>query len=108
VAGVIVGSLVPGNTLPDVSLNDKVQHAAAYCLLMVWFAGLYRRGLYPLIGAVLFALGLVLDVLQGFTPTRSLDWYDVAADLVGIAVGFAISAWFMGGWCQRLEQRLLS
>lgn len=108
VAGVVVGSLMPGTAMPEVSINDKVQHAAAYGLLMVWFGGLYRREFYPLIGAMLLALGLVLDVLQSFTDTRFLDWYDVGADLVGIAVGFAICVWFMGGWCQRLEQRLLS
>ena len=108
VLGVIVGSLLPGPSLPDVAFNDKLQHAGAYCLLMVWFAGLYRHGLYPLIAAGLFALGLGLDLLQGLTSTRSLELTDIAADLAGIAVGFAISQWLLGGWCQRLEQRLLS
>ena len=108
VLGVIVGSLLPGSSLPDVSLNDKVEHAGAYCLLMVWFAGLYPRRLYPLIGAVLFALGIGLDLLQGLTATRSLELYDIVADLVGIVIGCGISVWLLGGWCQRLEQRLLS
>jgi VanZ family protein len=108
VAGVIIGSLAPGNSLPDLSVNDKLQHASAYGLLMVWFAGLYRRGLYPLIGAVLLALGVGLDLLQGLTPTRSLDPYDIAANFIGISVGFALSVWLLGGWCQRVEQRLLS
>jgi len=108
VVGVIVGSLLPGSALPDVSVNDKVEHAGAYCLLMVWFAGLYPRRLYLLIAAVLLALGIGLDLLQGLTRTRSLEVYDILADLVGIVIGCGLSIWLLGGWCQRLEQRLLS
>lgn len=108
VFGVVVGSLLPGPALPQVSVNDKVEHAGAYCLLMVWFAGLYPRRLYPLIGAVLLALGIGLDLLQGLTKTRSLELYDIVADLVGIVIGCGLSIWLLGGWCQRLEQRLLS
>ncbi|HEY9182216.1 MAG TPA: VanZ family protein, partial [Gammaproteobacteria bacterium] len=81
VLGVIVGSLLPGRALPDVSMNDKFGHAAAYCVLMVWFAGLYPRRLYLLIAAVLLALGIGLDLLQGLTETRSLELLDIAADL---------------------------
>lgn len=108
VLGVIVGSLLPGSALPEVSVNDKIEHAGAYCLLMVWFAGLYPRRLYPLIAAVLLALGIGLDLLQGLTRTRSLELYDIVADLVGIVIGSGLSLWLLGGWCQRLEQRLLS
>jgi VanZ family protein len=109
VLGVIVGSLVPGNSLPTIfSFHDKLLHVAAYLALTLWFTGLYRRGLYPSVAAVLFALGVALDMLQGLTATRSLDWYDVAADVVGISVGLAISFAYLGGWCQRVEERLLS
>ena len=58
VAGVIVGSLIPGQALEVVDVSDKVMHAGAYLLLMIWFAGFYRRSLYPLIAAVLLALGV--------------------------------------------------
>ena len=108
VMGVIVGSLLPGPSLPNVSMNDKFEHAGAYCLLMVWFAGLYPRRLYLLIAAVLLALGIGLDLLQGLSETRSLELFDILADLVGIAVGLVLSVSLLGGWCQRLEQRLLS
>jgi VanZ family protein len=108
VLGVIVGSLLPGNAVPTFGVGDKLQHAAAYCVLTVWFAGMYRRGLYPAVGVVLLGLGIVLDLLQGLTATRSLDWRDMAADFVGIVVGLLIAVSFLGGWCQRLEQRLLS
>jgi VanZ family protein len=109
VLGVIVGSLAPGNSLPTFfSFHDKVLHFAAYFVLTLWFTGLYRRALYLAVAAVLFGLGVALDMLQGLTATRSLDWYDVAADLLGISAGLAISISYLGGWCQRLEERLLS
>jgi VanZ family protein len=104
VVGVVVGSLVPGQMLRAVSIGDKLQHAGAYFLLMVWFAGLYRRGLHPIIAAVLLLLGIALDMLQGTTRTRSFDLKDIAADAVGIAVGLVLSYWLLEGWCQRLER----
>lgn len=108
IAGVVVGSLMPGQAVPSIGLSDKVMHAGAYFTLMVWFAGFYRRGFYALIAAVLVALGIGLDVLQRLTETRSFDWYDVAMNCAGVAVGLALSLLLLGGWSQRLEQRLLS
>jgi VanZ family protein len=108
IAGVVVGSLMPGSAVPSVGLSDKIMHAGAYFTLMVWFAGFYRRGLYPLIAGVLVALGVGLDLLQRLTETRSFDWYDVVMNCAGVAVGLALSLLLLGGWSQRLEQRLLS
>ena len=106
---VVVGSLLPGQAVSAVSLfNDKAQHALAYCVLTLWFTGFYRRGLYPWIAIVLFGLGVALDLLQGLTKTRSLEWLDVGANLTGIVVGLVLAASLLGGWCQRVEQRLLS
>jgi VanZ family protein len=110
VVSVIVGSLIPGPALEAVAVdvNDKVMHASAYFVLMVWFAGFYTRTAYPLIAAVLLVLGIGLDLLQGLTETRTFDWYDVAMNSAGVIVGLAASLSLLGGWCQRVEQRLLS
>jgi hypothetical protein len=107
-AGLIVGSLMPGPAVPDVGVSDKLMHAGIYFLLMVWFAGFCRRGLYPAIAGALAALGIGLDLLQRLTATRSFDWYDIAMNCAGIAAGFVLSLLVIGGWCQRVEQRLLS
>jgi VanZ family protein len=107
-AGIVIGSLMPGDAVPSVGVSDKIQHAVAYFTLMVWFAGFYRRGLYPLIAGVLMALGIGLDLLQRLTETRSFDWYDVAMNCAGVAVGLVLSLLLIGGWSQRVEQRLLS
>jgi hypothetical protein len=108
VAGVTVGSLMPGPAVPSLGLSDKAMHASAYFVLMVWFAGFYRRGLYPTIAIALLAVGIGLDALQLLTETRSFDWYDVAMNSAGVAAGFALSLLLLGGWCQRVEERLLS
>jgi VanZ family protein len=108
VIGVVVGSLLPGPSIEFVTVDDKLLHAGTYTLLMLWFSGLYRRGLYVVIAAALGALGVALDLLQGLTSTRSFDWYDVVADLGGVLVGCALAFLVVGGWCERIERRLLS
>ena len=108
VALVVVGSLVPVQALQDVHVSDKAMHAGAYFVLMVWFAGFYRHAAYPVIATVLLALGLALDLLQLLTDTRQFDWYDVAMNSAGVVVGFVLSTVLLGGWCLRVERRLLS
>jgi VanZ family protein len=107
-AAVVVGSLVPGEVVASIGVRDKVMHAGAYFVLMVAFAGFYRSGLYPAIAVVLLGLGFSLDLLQLLTETRAFDWYDVAMNSAGIAAGLVLSWLLIGGWCQRVEQRLLS
>ena len=105
VIGVIVGSLMPGSSVPDLHLSDKALHVGAYFLMMIWFAGLYRRKVHPIIAVVLLLLGVALDLLQATTRTRSLEIADIAADAAGIFVGLLLSFWLLEGWCQRLERR---
>jgi hypothetical protein len=107
-AGVIVGSLLPGEVVAQIHVRDKYMHAGSYLVLMVAFAGLYRRGLYPIVAVVLMTLGLSLDMLQRLTETRSFDWKDIVMNCAGVAIGLVLSWWLLGGWCQRVEQRLLS
>jgi VanZ family protein len=107
-AGVIVGSLLPGEVVAHIHVRDKYMHAGSYFVLMVAFAGLYRRGLYPIVAVVLMTLGLSLDLLQRLTETRSFDWKDIGMNCAGVAIGLVLSWWLLGGWCQRVEQRLLS
>lgn len=107
-AAVIIGSLLPAPVVAAIPLRDKVLHATAYLVLMVSFAGFYRRGLYPAVAVVLLVLGASLELLQGLTETRSGDWKDMAMNCAGVAAGLVLSWWLLGGWCQRVEQRLLS
>lgn len=106
VAGVVLGSLLPGGALPSFAAEDKLLHAASYCLLMIWFAGLYERRRHVLIALGVLALGVVLDVLQGTVSSRSFEWLDIAANGAGVVLGLVLSLWVLGGWCQRVERLL--
>jgi hypothetical protein len=108
VIGVCVGSLMPGSAVPELGLTDKKIHALSYFLLMVWFSGLYPRARHVRLALVLFGLGLSLDLLQSGTASRTFDLRDIAANGVGILIGLALSFWLLGGWCLRMERRLVS
>ena len=107
VAGVILGSLLPGPFIQEITpaISDKLMHFTAYFVLMCWFAGLYPYAKHVRVGLALLALGAALDVLQGVaTRTRSFELLDIAADGVGILVALLLSAWFLEGWCLRVER----
>jgi VanZ family protein len=107
-AAVIVGSLLPGPVVTAIPVRDKLEHAGAYLVLMVAFAGICRRELYPSVAAALLALGVGLELLQLLTETRQFDLRDIGMNCAGVAAGLALSWWLLGGWCQRVERRLLS
>lgn len=106
VLAVAVAELVPGPALPKLGVSDKLEHASAYFVLMLWFAGLYRRNVLPLVALVLFALGFALDLLQLTTKTRFFELYDVLANGCGILAALVLALLFLGGWCQRVERLL--
>jgi len=108
--GVVLGaSLMPAPAVQLVfgALNDKLEHAAAYAGLMAWFGGMFRRASQLWIGVALVALGGVIEVLQGLTPTRTPDVLDLLADTVGVLIGLALSLTILARWCQRIENAFL-
>lgn len=106
VAAVSLGSLLPGHKLPSFLMQDKLLHAASYCLLMIWFSGLYEHKRHLPIALLLALFGIVLDALQALTLTRSFDVRDIVANLVGILVGLLLARSLLAGWCQRVERLL--
>jgi VanZ family protein len=105
VIGVCVGSLLPSRMLPDIfDFDDKLRHAGAYLLLMVWFGGIVDRDKHLILAAALVLLGIALDTLQLGVPSRTFSLSDVAANLVGIAAGLALLWFRLAGWCQRVER----
>lgn len=108
VAGVIFGSVAPGvleNTL-NFPGADKLGHAASYCLLVIWFSGLFARRHFALLAVAMVALGLVLEIIQWQLPYREFELADLLANASGVVLGLGFSVWLSAGWCQRMEQRL--
>ena len=85
---VLVGALAPQSETPQLfALADKVLHAAAFAALAL--VGLWAYPRYPLIVCVLLiALGGLIEVFQGYTSSRSQEWADFYADIVGVILGF--------------------
>jgi hypothetical protein len=106
VAFVILVSLLPGGKLPVTGVNDKVEHLLFYTLLAVWFAGIYPRSRYVVIGLGLFLMGAAIEWAQGaMNLGRQSDFRDLIANSVGISIGLCLALVWLGGWAQRLEAR---
>lgn len=83
VLAVVVLSLLP---VPPVAqqVNDKLEHAVTYAVLMLWWGQLGYR--HSLLGLALVALGVAVEFAQGLTPYRSFDVYDMLANTLGVSV----------------------
>lgn len=93
VVGVIVLSLIPSPPeLIPVEHGDKAEHVLAYGTLMFWFAQIYVRQPSRMVAAVLLvALGIGLEYVQGWTGWREFSHADMAADAVGVALGWLLA-----------------
>ena len=98
-------SLVPGHDLPTMrGISDKWEHVVGYGVLTLWFAGIYPKSRYPMIGFALLLMGIVIEGLQGAMKVgREADLLDVYANTVGVVVGLTLALVWLGGWAQRIE-----
>lgn len=99
VVAALVLSLGPAS--PDGVDNhaDKVVHLAGYATLMYWWSQLYVTPAQRMrVGAALVLLGIAIEGLQGLTPTREPDAWDMLANTIGIV---------MGGWIAYRSANLL-
>ncbi len=87
-------------------LTDKVWHALAFALLMLWFAGLYPRHRYLLVFLALTAYGVLMELLQAQVPNRYAEFADLLADLVGLATGWLLAFTPLSRWPHFAEHLL--
>ena len=92
VGAVIYLSLMHNPPTLAVDDGDKLQHVAAYGVLMLWFAQLTvlrrrRQGL----AVALVALGVALEYAQLAIGYRDFSWADMVADALGVAVGWVLA-----------------
>lgn len=86
---VVYLSLTP--TPPDlgVAQGDKLGHLAAYASMMWWFSQLHPRFRSRLAWAAAFVgLGIGLEFVQRATGYRSFELADMAADTLGVLLGW--------------------
>lgn len=91
---VVGGSLIPGDMVPAViGAHDKWAHTGGYSLLgFLPFAGARNWKLGILLSLAAIPMGGALELGQHFVPGRTPDWYDAAANSVGVMIGMAV-AW---------------
>jgi len=104
VALALILSLWPGGVPLPVRLWDKAEHMAGYFILTLWFAGLYPRARFLQVGLGCFLLGVLIELLQGFVPTRSMELSDLVANLTGIGAALALAYLVLGGWAAHVER----
>jgi VanZ family protein len=100
-----VASIVPAHELPRIGgVSDKLEHVVGYLVLALWFAGIYPKARYPMIGVGLLVMGIVIEGLQGAMKVgREADLRDVYANSLGIVCGLLLALAWLGGWAQRVE-----
>lgn len=93
-AGVVVSMWpAPEHARPWFRYEDKAHHSLAFAVLVVlgWL-GRFRS--MPRLALGLVGLGGAIELAQGLTFTRTAEWGDLLADIIGIGVGMAIVAWW--------------
>ena len=88
---VLVGALAPqADSAHLFALADKVVHTLAFAALTLVGLRAYPR--YVLIvSLLLIALGGLIEIVQGYTSTRSQEWEDFLADILGVGLGALLS-----------------
>lgn len=88
VGALLVLSLIPDPPKPlDFDWADKLEHFAAYALLMAWFMLIYQeRAVRARIAAALVFLGFIIEVLQGMSGARFFDYTDAFANAFGVVL----------------------
>lgn len=105
-SGVVYASL---NSVPHafraIMLEDKLAHSAAYALLMIWFAQIFRHDLTRLLlGVLLVGFGLAMEYLQGMVPSRQFDYMDMAANTAGILLAWGLTYTWFGDLVVKVER----
>ena len=86
-------------------LHDKLMHTFVYACLMGWFAQIYRHDLTRLVLAIaLIALGIGVEVAQGATEYRQLEFLDMIANTSGVVLAWALAYTWVGNVLSRVEQ----
>lgn len=87
---------------------DKVGHFTAYFVLMGWFVQLYRAHRQRVLWALLFVgQGLTLEIVQGMSRWRTFDYWDAAANTLGVILAWWLAFQGLDRLLPALERRLL-
>lgn len=103
--GVLVLFLIPiPPSVETFSYEDKIYHALVFALLSLWYLQLYPKPGLIIVAFILF--GLLVEWLQSFTPYRTADLGDFAADILGVFIGRMLYWTLLSTIVKRLDTEL--
>lgn len=87
---VLVLSLLPPDMAQPTTGWDKTNHLLAFGTLAVLGLRAWPGRIWQL-ALALTAYGAAIKILQSLTPYRTSSWADLLVDVLGIAIGMALS-----------------
>lgn len=105
-AALLLATLSPQPELP-LDLSDKTWHLLGFAAMTAATVGFAHDARYLAAWAA-FALlmGGLVEIGQGFVPTRQPDLHDFAADAVGVTLGLAAALTWLAAVVAPLRRRL--
>jgi hypothetical protein len=79
----ILLSLLPLAQPVDITHADKWAHWLAWTFVMLWYGSAWPQARLPCL-LYLFAVGVLIELLQGLVPWRRMELYDLLANLAGL------------------------
>ena len=108
IATVLFLSLTPSP--PEVltfAFSDKLEHLFAYSVLMGWLGQLYASTRQQILLAVGFCLmGVALEFVQGWGGHRFFDVADMAANTLGVLLGWWLTRTLFAGILRRVDRSI--
>lgn len=92
---VLVLALMPAPPSVITTGWDKSNHLLAFGAMTWLGCKAFPQRIAPLLLGLL-AYGVLIEILQSFTPNRSAEWVDLLADCFGIALGWLLNWGSMG------------
>lgn len=87
--------------------GDKLLHVLAFTALMLWWGNVYRRARARwVVAAVCLLFGVLIECAQWPSAPEDASVWDVAADVVGLALGGLLLHTPLAGVLTRMERWL--
>lgn len=104
---ILYATLSPSRYVPDLHLNDKIEHATAFFGMTFWFGGLVQRRRFWALGLLMSAFGGAIEIAQGTMGLgRDMDIHDWIADTCGVLFALGLLLCVprrRGSWLRWLE-----
>lgn len=84
---------------------DKLEHAVAYGVLMLWFSQLYARWQTRIsLFLSLAGMGIGIEMLQHMSGYRYFEYADMLVNMIGALAGWGLAQTRMGRLLVTLEE----